>query len=78
MTYKNPAFLSIRMRIMLAASNIRESCGRVGGRSEQIRGVKDTTRRPTEPTNLGPWGLTETGPPTREHAEAGPGPPTHL
>jgi hypothetical protein len=24
-----------------------------------VRGVKDTTRKPTEPTNLGPWGLTE-------------------
>ena len=35
-----------------------------GDRTEQARGVKDTTRRPTESTNLGPWGLTEPGPPT--------------
>jgi hypothetical protein len=29
-----------------------ESCGRVGDRIEPARGVKDTTRRPTESTNL--------------------------
>ena len=40
--------------------------------------VKDTTRRPAEPTNLGPWGLTETKPPTKEHTWAGPRPPTHM
>ena len=39
-------------------------------RTEQARGVKDTTRRPTESTNLGPWGLTDTEPPTKEHAGA--------
>ena len=39
-----------------------------GDRTEQARGVKDTTRRPTESTNLGPWGLTETEPSTKEHA----------
>ena len=27
-----------------------------GDRTEQLGGVKDTTRRPTESTNLGPWG----------------------
>jgi hypothetical protein len=36
-----------------------ESCGRVGDRSEQVRGVKDMRRRCTESTNLVPWGLTE-------------------
>ena len=40
--------------------------------------VKDTTRRPAEPTNLGPWRLTETKPPTKEHTWAGPRPPTHM
>lgn len=45
---------------------------------ERGGGVKDTTRRPTEPTNQDPWGLTETEPPTKEHAWAGPGPPTHM
>ena len=51
---------------------LRESCGRVEGRSERARGVKDTIRRPTESTNLDPWGLTETKPPTKEHALNGP------
>ena len=57
---------------------LRESCGRVEGRSERARGVKDTKRRPTESPNLDPWGLTETKPPTKEHAGAGRRPPTHL
>jgi hypothetical protein len=35
-------------------------------------------QRPTESTNLGPWGLIEAGPPTREHAGPGTRPPTHL
>ena len=43
-------------------------------RTEQARGVKDTTRRPTESTNLGTWKLTETEPPTKEHAGLGLGP----
>ena len=47
---------------------LRESCGRLGDTSEQVRGVKDTKRRPTDSTNLGPWGLTEARPPTRERA----------
>ena len=50
--------------------NIRlgESYGRGGGRIKGDREVKDTTRKPTESTNLGPWGLTETEPPTRKPA----------
>ena len=36
-------------------------------------------KKPTaQPTNLGPWGLTETEPPTKEHAGAGPKPLIHL
>jgi hypothetical protein len=50
------------------AAEPRESCGREGERSEQVGGVKDTTRRPTESTNLGPWGLTDPETPTREQA----------
>ena len=42
------------------------------GRIETASVVKDTTRRPTESTNLSPWGLTETELPTKEHAEPGP------
>ena len=45
-------------------------------RSEPVR--RDTSRRPTESTNLGPWGLTEPQPPSRELAGAGPRSPTHL
>jgi hypothetical protein len=55
-------------------SELRESCGRVGDKTERAKGVKDT-RRPTESTNLGSWGLTETEPPTKEHAGAGPSAP---
>lgn len=44
-----------------------ESCGNVGDRSGQTRGVKDITRRPTQSANLGPWELTETEAPTKEH-----------
>jgi hypothetical protein len=59
-------------------AELGESYGRVGDRSEQTRGVKDTIIRPTETTNLGAWGLTEPGPPTREHAGAEPRTPKHL
>jgi hypothetical protein len=45
---------------------------------ERAGEIKDTTRRPTESTNLDPWGFTETGPPAKEHAEAGPRPLIHL
>ena len=45
-----------------------EPFGRVKDRDEQVRGVTDTTRRSTESTKLGPCGLTELGPPTREQA----------
>ena len=48
-----------------------ESCGRVGDRSEQVAGVKDT-RRSTESTNLRLWGLTEPGLPTSKHTGYGP------
>jgi hypothetical protein len=37
-----------------------ESCGRVKDRNEGARNVKNTTRRPTKSTNLGPWELEET------------------
>lgn len=30
--------------------------------------IKDTTRKPSESTNVGPLELTETEPPTKEHA----------
>ena len=51
---------------------------RSGRRIDGTRGVKDTTRRPTESTNLGTQGLTETEPPTKEHAGAGASPSPHV
>jgi hypothetical protein len=58
--------------------NIRQSLGSLVeewgmGIGLGKEGVKDTTRRPTESTNLGPWGFTTTEPPSN-----GPRPPTHL
>jgi hypothetical protein len=47
-------------------AKLRELCERVGHRIELAR--EDTTGRPTESTNLGPWGLTDTEPPTKYHA----------
>jgi hypothetical protein len=41
-------------------------------------GIKDTTRRTTMPTNLGPRGLTETDPLTKDHIRAGLMPPIYL
>lgn len=55
-------------------SESRETCESVVHRSKQEGEVKDTIRRPTESTNLGPQGLREPGAPTREHAGAGPRP----
>jgi hypothetical protein len=56
--------------------NIRESCGKVLGRIEGSGEVKDTTRKPTKPIKLGPYGLTETETLTRKHECDGPGLPT--
>ena len=44
----------------------------------KLASVKDTIRRPKESTNLGPRKLTETEPPTKEHAMSGPKLHTHL
>ena len=44
---------------------IEESYERVRGRIKGSREDKDTTKRPTESANLGPWWLTETKPPIR-------------
>jgi hypothetical protein len=42
------------------SGGVQESCGRVGKRSKQARGVKDTTKRPAE-----------SEPPTTKHEGAG-------
>jgi len=34
-----------------------ESCGRVGGRIEELEKDRDSSGRPTESTHLGPWGF---------------------
>ena len=44
-----------------------KSWGRVGGKTEGHEEDRDSTGRPTESTNLDPWGLPET-----ERAWAGP------
>ena len=46
--------------------------------TEQAGGIKDTTKKPTESTNLGPWGLTEMELPAKEHAVTGPRFRTYL
>ena len=46
---------------------LEESCGRVGIDVSKPKRSGNTQRRPTEPTNLGPWQLIETKLPTREH-----------
>jgi hypothetical protein len=46
----------------------RVSCGKMENRSEQVRGVKYTTRRPTGSTKLSSWALTETEPPSKDNA----------
>lgn len=47
--------------------------GRIAG-----TGVVKDTKGPTESTNLGPWGLTDTEPPTKEDAGAEPRSPEHM
>jgi hypothetical protein len=45
-----------------------ESYGRVRGRIERTEGNRNSTRRPTVSSNLDPWGLSETEPPTKQIA----------
>ena len=51
-----------------------DSYGRIGRRTAGPEGDKNSTGKPTESTNLDP-GLSETEAPTKEHTQAGPGPP---
>ena len=48
-----------------------ESYGKVGGRIKESKQNRDPTGKPTESTNLGPWGFLETEPPTKEQALTG-------
>jgi len=51
---------------------LRESCGRVGGRIEGSREDGDSTGRLIRSINLNPWKLSETEPPSKEHTWDGP------
>jgi hypothetical protein len=57
---------------------LRESYGRVGRNIEGPEEDTDSTRRPTESTNLESWGLPETESLTKEWAGTGPSPPSHT
>jgi hypothetical protein len=48
-------------------AELGESSGRIGDRTEQARGIKDITRRPTEATNLGSCWFTEIEPPNKDN-----------
>jgi len=54
---------------------LRDTCERFGGRIEGPEGERNCIRRRTESTNLNPWEVSETEPPTKEHTWAGPRPP---
>ena len=48
------------------------------GEIEGAEGDGNPIGRPTVSTNLNPWELPETKPPTKEHTWAGPWPPAHT
>ena len=57
---------------------VGDSYGRLRGRSEGAETVGNPIGRPLVSTNLEPWELPETKPPTKVHTWAGPKPPTHI
>ena len=48
------------------------------GRLEEAEEEDDPIGRPSVSTYPDPRELPETGPPTRQHTQAGPRPPTHI
>jgi hypothetical protein len=54
---------------------VRDPCGRVRRRIEGPQGDDNPTGILTVSTNLDPWELPETEPPTNGHPGAGPRPP---
>ena len=48
------------------------------GRTEVPEGNRDSTGRPTESTDLDPWGFPEPELPTKEQGLTGPQPPAHM
>ena len=57
---------------------LRESFRRVGRKIDGPKEDKDSIGRPTISSNLDPWELPETQPPTKEQAQAGPRPPANM
>ena len=55
-------------------TEVRDPYGRVRGRIEGAEGDGNPIGRPTVSTNLDPWELPETEPPTKEHTLACPKP----
>jgi hypothetical protein len=60
------------------STEIRDACGRAGGRTEGPEGKGNPVRKPTESTKLDPWELSETEPLSKEHTWAGTRPPAHM
>ena len=52
-------------------TKVGDPYGRVGERIEGPVAYRNHTGRPTEPTNLDAWEISETEPPTKEHSLAG-------
>jgi hypothetical protein len=60
---------------------LRDFYGRFRERIDSPEGDRNSTRRPTESTNLDPWGFWETEPPAKEHTQSRSSsspPPTHV
>jgi hypothetical protein len=53
-------------------TELRDSIWTVQGRIKGLKGDRNSTVRPTESTNLDPYGFSETEPLTKEHAQTGP------
>jgi hypothetical protein len=51
---------------------LRDSYGRDGGKIDSLEGVRNSTGRPTESTNLNPYRLSETDPSTKAHTQVVP------
>jgi hypothetical protein len=59
-------------------TEVRDSCGRVRGRTEDPQGNGKDTGRPKVSTNLESLELLETESPTKDHTWASPRLPTHM
>ena len=68
------------MQILMANhwTEVRDPYGGIRGRTEGGEGDDNPIGRPTMSTNLDPWELLETEPPTKEHTQAGLRAPEHM